>query len=137
MPVLEKSTATAALIFSYAALRDIPFNFRVIATMVKNLHSALELLFSTAETQRSLLCNKTCLESKPQRTFWALALGGMASVGRPEHEWFCEKFARICQGLGLNSWKEVKIGLEGVLWTEELDDAGKGLWAEVDTSVTS
>jgi hypothetical protein len=127
--LLEKATATAALIFSYAALRDIPFNFRVIGTMVANLQTTLAVLLSGAKNHTR---TANCLQNGNKEVFWALALGTMASEGRGEHEWFCRQLRVMCLKMRVRSWGEIRDRLEEVVWVGALDAHVSRLWNMIE-----
>ena len=111
--VFEKSTAIAALVFSYTMLWDIPFTYRTMATLVSNLQATLLLLF--CETGSFLTYESIYPNFWQQRMLWALALGGMAAEGKTNHPWFCAQLKQMCLTWEIRNW-------------DELNDAGQRFW---------
>jgi hypothetical protein len=98
------------LIYSQYCLRDVGFNFRIIALLVRNLK--IELVQIREEEY---------LYWDTERFLWVVGLGGMAAKKKGERRWFVERFRRIARFLGSLCWREVRAVLEGVLWMWELD----------------
>jgi hypothetical protein len=116
---LEVACATAALIFCYRMLRDVPFSFGIAGKAVKR---AKEALLGVNGGQ----------EGKGEMLFWTLGFGAIAAEGKEEGRWFLEKFGNVCQVLRVRRWEGVRGRLQSVLWGDELDEAGMRVWEEVE-----
>jgi len=69
---------------------------------------------------------------KPELLFWILFVGGCASEGRPERDWFREQLEFSRGKLGLWSREEAKEMLKQFAWVERWNDEQYNvLWDEL------
>jgi hypothetical protein len=120
---LDPAMCIAALIFCAVCLRDITFNFRIIYNGVKRLKTAVQVFLDRYW--------KPCVDyALGVKLFWVLGMGGIASEGKEERNWFVGKFKIMCGVLNLKNWEDARGLLEGVLWQEDLNGFGGKLWLE-------
>ena len=125
---LDAACSIAALIFCSTCLRDIGFNFRIIATAVTRLKAAI------LEFLEKHLIPKIDFPLG-LKLFWVLGLGGIASDGKDERRWFVEKFRKMAGVLGLKDWEAAEGVLGSVLWQEDLSGFGRKMWVEAHSDV--
>ena len=94
--------------------------------LVSKLRKSLSLVFTNGITPVS-----------SSLFLWLLFMGGVASIKNGmDRTFFVTHLVRLCYGLRVHQWAEVKERLENVLWIGKvLDKTGKALWEETqDTS---
>jgi hypothetical protein len=78
----------------------------------------------------------TCLDRKETNNvlvLWMFAVGGVASVGMPERNWFVSHLAEMVEDMGISSWEEWKDAVSRCIWHERLYVRGyEKLWGEIE-----
>ncbi|KAL2071175.1 hypothetical protein VTL71DRAFT_12410 [Oculimacula yallundae] len=114
---------TAAHIYLWLAIRELPPTSELLYRLLQRLHGSLigtlQLWWnSTTEREAWLL--------------WILFIGGIAAVGRLERLWFVSEMVRVCKALGIWDEDALRRSLETVLWQDEFcDDKFTSLWEDM------
>lgn len=66
----------------------------------------------------------------PSVLFWILCIGGIASHGRPQREWFRMSLVKSRQILALRTWQDAFHALGKITPFGELESCGRDLWLE-------
>jgi hypothetical protein len=125
---INGSCRSAAFIYIYVALREVPIGGHLYSTFIERLRSALDhsgfvLAWSNAH---------------PSTLLWVLVIGGMAAIGRPERFWFVSQLAGVCMILKLQTLQDMKHIVRDIAWVEGLyDGLMKTLWTEIEVQLGS
>ncbi|KAL5328168.1 hypothetical protein ACEPPN_001664 [Leptodophora sp. 'Broadleaf-Isolate-01'] len=122
---LDLLTCLAASIYIDSCLRDQRFNVGAIGILVSKLKSELEsflLSYDYEPFERDKETERTLM--------WVCAFGAIAAYGRPMRRWFVERFANVCERLGVVEWEEAKGILRRRLWNERWENPKGGLWRD-------
>jgi hypothetical protein len=100
---------TAAHLFLYLVIREIPHTSQLLFRLVERLQEAMEIQLggwwdATDERRTWLL--------------WMLFMGGSATAGRLERWWFVKEMEIVCGGLGIRSEQGFRDALKRALWQE-------------------
>jgi hypothetical protein len=69
----------------------------------------------------------------PDMILWAITMGGLASIGTVDQEWFVKLLAESCCAAGIAGTAELAISLREFLWSDfYLDSTFKEFWNEVE-----
>ena len=125
---INRSCRSAAFVYIYAALRDVPLGGRLFDKFVERLRSALDHPgFMLAWSN-----------SHPSMLLWVLVLGSLAATGRPERSWFVSQFVGVCMILNLQSLQEMLRVLQNITWVKGFHEGlVEKLWTEVELQVGS
>jgi hypothetical protein len=111
---------TAAHLWLYLVIREVPRTAQLLCRLVERLQEALEIQLggwwnSTFERQTWLL--------------WMLFMGGAASAGKFERWWFVKELGIVCRTLGIWNREGLEEGLKRVLWQDAwCMDHARSLW---------
>jgi hypothetical protein len=111
---------TAAHLWLYLVIREIPRASQFLYRLVERLQDALEIHLggwwsSTYERQTWLL--------------WMLFMGGAASAGRFERWWFVKELGMVCRAMGIWNREALEEALKRVVWQDAwCKDHVKSLW---------
>ncbi|KAF3481635.1 uncharacterized protein GIQ15_04394 [Arthroderma uncinatum] len=65
---------------------------------------------------------------------WIIVMGGIASRGMPDSEWFAARFDQTVRMKGLSTWEGVKQCLTSIMWMDSVCDyGGLAFWRETST----
>jgi hypothetical protein len=101
---------TAAHLYLYLVLREIPRTSQLLYRLVERLQDALEIQLggwwdSTFERRTWLV--------------WILFMGGAASAGRFERWWFVKELGIVCKRLGIWNREGLEEMLRRVVWQDK------------------
>lgn len=114
---------TAAHLWLYLVIREIPRTSQLLSRLVERLQDGLEIQLggwwnSTYERQTWLL--------------WMLFVGAAASAGRFERWWFVKELGMVCRILGIWHVEGLEDALKRVLWQDAwCKDHVQSLWNDV------
>ncbi|KAL7941150.1 hypothetical protein V8C42DRAFT_197485 [Trichoderma barbatum] len=113
---------TAAYIYVYLILRELPINSRLLYKLSQQLRGALEMQDegwwnTTSERQQWLL--------------WVLFMGYGAASEWPEKWWFVERMEPLGAALMVWTRGELESALKGILWENFCKDFLEKLWKDV------
>ncbi|KAH7399808.1 fungal-specific transcription factor domain-containing protein [Cadophora sp. MPI-SDFR-AT-0126] len=114
---------TAAHIYLWLAIREIPLTSELIHRMVQRLQESLVGTLSQwwTGTRESMIW-----------LLWILFVGGIAAMGREERMWFVQEMSGICRTLGISDNDTLRNSLYLVLWQEEFcGEKLELLWLDV------
>ncbi|KAK3680118.1 hypothetical protein LTR78_000495 [Recurvomyces mirabilis] len=116
----------AATLYSNAVIFPLPLNTGWHRNLLKQLH----VLLSDHDWF-------AYLANSPDFLIWCLVVGGIASLGSTQREWFVETFRSIVKKICIKEWAEVEDMLKSFLWSEEAcGPGGLVLWEETTGRVT-
>jgi hypothetical protein len=114
---------TAAHLWLYLVIREIPRTSRLLHRLVKRLQDALE--FQLGGWWNSMYGRQTWL-------LWMLYMDGVASAGRYERWWFVKELGFVCRTLGIWNKEGLEEGLKIVIWQDTwCKDHVSCLWNDV------
>ncbi|PMD31383.1 hypothetical protein L207DRAFT_641097, partial [Hyaloscypha variabilis F] len=121
--LVTESARFAILVHVFAPWRGLPPDGTVaINCILHQLMTALKVV--------------TCLDRKETNNvlvLWMFAVGGVASVGMPERNWFVSHLAEMVEDMGISSWEEWKDAVSRCIWHERLYVRGyEKLWGEIE-----
>jgi hypothetical protein len=121
--LVTESARFAILIHVFAPWKGLPPDGTVaINSILYQLMAALKVV--------------TCLDRKETNNvlvLWMFAVGGVASVGMPERNWFVSHLAEMVEDMGIESWEEWKDAVSRCIWHERLYvRAYEKLWVEIE-----
>ncbi|KAK4554383.1 hypothetical protein LTR86_008591 [Recurvomyces mirabilis] len=120
----ECSRVTATL-YSNAVIFPLPLNTGWHTNLLTQLH----VLLSDLDTL-------VYLTGSPDFLIWCLVVGGIASLGSSQHNWFVETLHSLVKKICIKQWAEVEDLLKGFLWSEEAcGPGGLVLWEETTCHV--
>ena len=114
---------TAAHLWLYLVLREVPRTSQLLYRLVERLQDALEIQLggwwnSTYERRTWLL--------------WMLFMGGATFAGRFERWWFVKELGMVCRTLGIWNREGLEEALKRVLWQDAwCKDHVRSLWNDV------
>jgi len=100
---------TAAHLYLYLVIREIPPRSQLLYRLVERLQDALEI--QLGGWWNSTPYRKTWL-------LWILFIGGAAAAGRHERWWFVRELALVCHDLDIWSFGSIQDTLKKVLWQD-------------------
>jgi hypothetical protein len=114
---------TAAHLFLYLVIREIPPTSQLLLRLVERLREALEIQmggwWETTFDRRLWL-------------LWMLFIGGAVAKASWEKSWFVRELGVACKGLGFESEQSLKEGLKRVLWQEAwFGTHCENLWGDI------
>lgn len=120
---INQSLRSAAFVYMYAVLREVPIISILYDTLVKRLRSALDhagFMLAWSHTQPTLL-------------LWVLAVGGTAAFARPERPWFVNQMVGLSAILELRTMKDLERALRETMWVAgPYDHSFRALWLEIE-----
>ena len=124
---LGEAFRLGAIIYMKEILQEFTSSTTGSRILVSKLRKSLSLVFTNGITPVS-----------SSLFLWLLFLGGVASIKNGmDRTLFVTHLVRLCYGLGIHEWGEVKERLENVLWIGKvLDKTGKALWEETQNTST-
>ncbi|RFU27625.1 hypothetical protein B7463_g8700, partial [Scytalidium lignicola] len=118
---LYESIRHTAILFSVAVTFALPPQSGIFQTLASRLKTIME-------ESKFDLCWQLC----PETLMWMLVLGGIASAGTTERNWYVQNLAAVSAALKLSEWDEVEKVLSEFLWLRSVcGTGGRVLWIEV------
>lgn len=115
---------TAAHVFLYIVIRELPSTSQLMFRLVKRLKEALE------SQPRGWWVSST---DRRNWLLWMLFMGGAAASEQTERQWFVKEMVSISKMLGLRSRQSLKSCLQRILWQESFGtDHCTDLWEEME-----
>jgi hypothetical protein len=114
---------TAAHLWLYLVIREIPRNSQLLYRLVERLQGALEIQLggwwdSTTERRTWLV--------------WMLFMGSAASAGRFERLWFVKELSLVCRCLRIWNREGLQEALKRILWQDAwCGEHVKRLWNDI------
>lgn len=106
---IQECCRIAVLLYSNSALWNIPSYFALKQGLVRNFRNALKELDL-----------EDCQACFPDLLLWLLFLGSWASEQQLERTWYVHRLARVVQNLGLVTWEDTRLQLQGFFYVDRL-----------------
>lgn len=115
----------AAAILVEVCFRGVGINARIVDTLLARLKGSLDVAFLDEWILGEY--------AKARELFWALCVGGIAAVRRPEGSWFVKHATRLAGELNVGCWRDAENILESVLWHSDWGLPHEAFWVALNS----